>query len=123
MVEASGDFPANKLFMLLRESRWILLIACALYFTVALYGYTPLDPGWSHSVSGALTANPGGMLGAYLADLLFYLFGFCCSGYGQGIAICAPTVFSANVHCGFRPPGLWCCCLPAARSKRSDCIH
>jgi S-DNA-T family DNA segregation ATPase FtsK/SpoIIIE len=76
MVEASGDFPANKLFMLLRESRWILLIACALYFTVALYGYTPLDPGWSHSVSGALTANPGGMLGAYLADLLFYLFGF-----------------------------------------------
>jgi S-DNA-T family DNA segregation ATPase FtsK/SpoIIIE len=76
MVEASGDFPANKLFMLLRESRWILLIACALYFTVALYGYTPLDPGWSHSVSGALTANPGGVLGAYLSDLMFYLFGF-----------------------------------------------
>jgi S-DNA-T family DNA segregation ATPase FtsK/SpoIIIE len=76
MAEASGDFPANRLFVLLRESRWILLVACALYFTVALYGYDRADPAWSHSVSGALTANPGGVLGAYLSDLLFYLFGF-----------------------------------------------
>lgn len=76
MAEASGDFPTNRLFVLLRESRWILLVACALYFTVALYGYDRADPAWSHSVSGALTANPGGVLGAYLSDLLFYLFGF-----------------------------------------------
>ena len=74
MAEASGDFPTNRLFVLLRESRWILLVACALYFTVALYGYDRADPAWSHSVSGALTANPGGVLGAYLSDLLFYLF-------------------------------------------------
>ncbi len=76
MAEASGDFLTNKLFTLLRESRWILLVAGALYFTVALYGYDPSDPAWSHSVSGARTTNPGGVLGAYLADLLFYLFGF-----------------------------------------------
>ena len=62
--------------MLLRESRWILLVGCALYLTVALYGYNPADPAWSHSVSGELTSNPGGVLGAYIADLLFYLFGF-----------------------------------------------
>ena len=76
MAEARGDLLTNKLLVLLRESRWILLVACALYFTVALYGYDPADPAWSHSVSGALTANPGGVLGAYLSDLLFYLFGF-----------------------------------------------
>jgi DNA segregation ATPase FtsK/SpoIIIE, S-DNA-T family len=76
MAEASGDLLTNKLLALLRESRWILLVACALYFTVALYGYDPADPAWSHSVSGALTANPGGVLGAYLSDLSFYLFGF-----------------------------------------------
>ncbi len=76
MAEVSGDFQTNKLFVLLRESRWILLVACALYFTFALYGYDPADPAWSHSVSGALTSNPGGVLGAYLADLLFFLFGF-----------------------------------------------
>ncbi len=67
---------SNKLFSLLRESRWILLVACALYFTVALHGYDPADPAWSHSVSSMHASNPGGALGAYLSDLLFYLFGF-----------------------------------------------
>jgi S-DNA-T family DNA segregation ATPase FtsK/SpoIIIE len=76
MAEASGDFLSNKLLLLLRETRWILLVACAVYFTVALYGYNPADPGWSHSVTGAHITNPGGVLGAYLSDLLFYLFGF-----------------------------------------------
>ncbi|MFZ2525358.1 MAG: DNA translocase FtsK 4TM domain-containing protein [Candidatus Ferrigenium altingense] len=76
MAEADNALPGGKLFGLLRESRWLLLAACALYFTVALYGYDRADPAWSHSASGALTANPGGVLGAHLSDLLFYLFGF-----------------------------------------------
>ena len=76
MAEASGDFLTSKLYSLLRETRWLLLVACALYFTVVLYGYDPADPAWSHSVSGMQTRNPGGVLGAYLSDLLFYLFGF-----------------------------------------------
>ena len=76
MAEADNIQPGGKVFGLLRESRWLLLVACALYFTVALYGYDRADPAWSHSASGALTANPGGALGAYLSDLLFYLFGF-----------------------------------------------
>ena len=76
MAEADSASPGGKLFSLLRESRWLLLAACALYFTVALYGYDVADPAWSHSASGAVTNNPGGVLGAYLSDLLFYLFGF-----------------------------------------------
>ena len=76
MTEADSALPGGKLFGLLRESRWLLLTACALYFTVALYGYDSADPAWSHSASGAATNNPGGALGAYLSDLLFYLFGF-----------------------------------------------
>jgi S-DNA-T family DNA segregation ATPase FtsK/SpoIIIE len=75
MVDAGGEAPGGKLLVLLRESRWLLLAALAAYCTVALYGYDPADPAWSHSASGALTANPGGVLGAYLSDLLFYLFG------------------------------------------------
>jgi DNA segregation ATPase FtsK/SpoIIIE, S-DNA-T family len=76
MAEARRDAPAGKMWLLLRESRWLLFTACAVYFAVALYGYDRADPAWSHSVSGALTSNPGGVLGAYLADMLFYLFGF-----------------------------------------------
>ncbi|WP_435627472.1 DNA translocase FtsK [Candidatus Ferrigenium straubiae] len=76
MAEADSALPGGKLLGLLRESRWLLLVACALYFTVALYGYDRADPAWSHSASGALVSNPGGTLGAYLSDLLLYLFGF-----------------------------------------------
>jgi S-DNA-T family DNA segregation ATPase FtsK/SpoIIIE len=47
----------------------------AVYFTVALYGYNPADSAWSHSSAGTKAGNPAGMLGAYLSDLLFYLFG------------------------------------------------
>ena len=67
--------PENRLFALLRESRWFMLAACALYFTAALYGYSPADSAWSHSVASTHIDNPAGVLGAYLSDLLFYLFG------------------------------------------------
>ena len=76
MFEATDDSSNGKLFVLLRESRWILLTAGALYIALALFGYNPADPAWSHTASGAVTRNPGGVLGAYLSDLLFYLFGF-----------------------------------------------
>ena len=131
MAEASSDLPGNKLFALLRESRWILLVACALYFTVALYGYDPADPAWSHSVTGAQTTNPGGVLGAYLSDLLFYLFGFSAWWWvlfllqrvWAGYHSCVPTASSASARCGSRSPGLRRCCCPAARSSRSVCTR
>ncbi len=72
----SNDIAANRLILLLGESRWLLLAACALYFAITLYGYHPADPAWSHTIDNAVTQNPGGALGAYLADILFYLFGF-----------------------------------------------
>jgi S-DNA-T family DNA segregation ATPase FtsK/SpoIIIE len=76
MAETKHALPVGKLWQLLRESRWLLFTACALYFTVALYGYDRADPSWSHSASNAVTLNPGGVFGAYLSDLLFYVFGF-----------------------------------------------
>ncbi len=72
---AEAVLPGNKLLSLLRETRWLLLAALALYFTVALYGYHPDDSAWSHSTAVTQVSNPAGVLGAYLADLLFYLFG------------------------------------------------
>ncbi len=75
MAETGDDLPGNKLFSLLRESRWLLLVAGALYFTAALYGYQTADSAWSHSTADLKIANPAGVLGAYLSDLLFYLFG------------------------------------------------
>ncbi len=75
MAEAGRDLQGNKLFSLLRESRWLLLATLAVYFTVALYGYHSADSAWSHSTGITKIENPTGVLGAYLSDLMFYLFG------------------------------------------------
>ena len=72
---SSTPLPA-RLAALLRESRWMLLVAVAIYFVIILYGYDRNDPSWSHSASGVFTRNPGGILGAWLADILLYIFGF-----------------------------------------------
>jgi S-DNA-T family DNA segregation ATPase FtsK/SpoIIIE len=74
IADKSAPLPA-RLVALLRESRWLLLAAAALYLILVLYGYDRNDPAWSHSASSAVTHNPGGVFGAWLADVLFFLFG------------------------------------------------
>ena len=60
---------------LVRESWWLLVVAAILYLGLILATYSKSDPGWSFSGTGAALANRGGVVGAWLADLLLYLFG------------------------------------------------
>jgi S-DNA-T family DNA segregation ATPase FtsK/SpoIIIE len=71
---SSAPLPA-KLAGLLREARWLVLVALAAYLLLVLATFHKADPGWSHSASAALTENAGGRAGAWIADLLLYLFG------------------------------------------------
>jgi len=65
-----------------RQRLWrdLALIAIApllLYLLASLFTFSPQDPSWSQS--GSLTApvhNMGGLAGAYLADMLLWLFGY-----------------------------------------------
>ncbi len=66
----------ERLLALLRESRWLLLVAVALYLLLILIGFDRNDPSWSHAATSAITSNPGGVVGAWLSDVLLYLFGF-----------------------------------------------
>ncbi len=55
----------------------LILGACALLFTLlALLTHSGQDAAWSTSGSGEPTRNWGGRLGAFLADLMYYLLGF-----------------------------------------------
>jgi S-DNA-T family DNA segregation ATPase FtsK/SpoIIIE len=65
-----------KLVYVVREARWIVFAALAAWLTLVLFTWSPADPGWSHSSRAAILHNRGGMVGAYLADVLLYLFGF-----------------------------------------------
>src|SRR5689334_18685010 len=65
-----------RIARLLRESWWLLVVAAFLYLALALATYTRSDPGWSSTGAGTSIANRGGVVGAWLSDLLLYLFGF-----------------------------------------------
>ena len=65
----------EKISLLLQEARWLILGVMSLYVGLILIGYSKADPGWSHAADVARVANPGGRFGAWLADLLLYLFG------------------------------------------------
>ena len=65
----------EKISLLLQEARWLILGVVSLYVGMVLVGYNEADPGWSHASDVARVANPGGRFGAWLADLLLYLFG------------------------------------------------
>ena len=75
MNDTHRTLAASKLMRRWHESRWLLLLACAAYLSLILFGFNRGDAAWSHSGTGAPTHNPGGVFGAYLADILFYLFG------------------------------------------------
>lgn len=59
----------------LREAGVLLLVPLAVYLLVCLFSYNPSDPSWSHVASTGKTRNLGGTVGAWMADLLRYLFG------------------------------------------------
>jgi DNA segregation ATPase FtsK/SpoIIIE, S-DNA-T family len=61
----------------LTEGSFILILTGALFVLLSLFTYQISDPGWSHaSKSGASIANSGGQVGAYLADTLYFVFGY-----------------------------------------------
>ena len=65
-----------KAAALIRESWWLLVVALLTFLTLTLASYHKTDAGWSYSGTGAMIQNKGGAVGAWLSDLLFYLFGF-----------------------------------------------
>src|SRR5574343_164474 len=65
----------ERIGALMQEARWALLGFVALVALLALGGFNPSDPAWSHSGPAGRVTNPMGRFGAWMSDLLFYLFG------------------------------------------------
>ena len=52
------------------------MVAGALFIALSLFTWHPTDPGWSQDVSNAEIHNHGGIVGAWIANILLYLFGY-----------------------------------------------
>jgi S-DNA-T family DNA segregation ATPase FtsK/SpoIIIE len=59
----------------IREIAVITLAAVAIFVAIALLTYQPADPGWSQSETSAQVQNSAGIVGAWIANILLYLFG------------------------------------------------
>src|SRR6185295_16685107 len=72
--KASAPLPA-KLVGLLREAKWLVLLALAVYLLLIFVTFQRDDPSWSYSSTGGVVRNAGGVVGAWVSNLLLYLFG------------------------------------------------
>ncbi|HXD38483.1 MAG TPA: DNA translocase FtsK 4TM domain-containing protein, partial [Rhodanobacter sp.] len=68
----------------LREAGALLLLPLALYLLVCLFSYDPHDPSWTNAGQLEHARNFGGTVGAYVADLLRWIFGL--------VAYCFPLL-------------------------------
>lgn len=59
----------------LREAGALMSLLLSLYLLVSLFSYSVQDPSWSHVGASGHVYNLGGTVGAYVADVLRYLFG------------------------------------------------
>ena len=75
MQKAARNPLPPKIAALLRESWWIAFVGLAFYLGLILFTYNPADPAWSHSLDAEQVQNAGGRVGAWIADVLLYVFG------------------------------------------------
>ena len=59
----------------LREGAMLLLLAITAYLVLSLVTYTENDPGWSYAGPREQAENAGGLVGAWLADVILNLIG------------------------------------------------
>ncbi|MGH8766206.1 MAG: DNA translocase FtsK 4TM domain-containing protein, partial [Burkholderiales bacterium] len=73
--QAGTALPA-RLAGLIREAKWLALVAAAGYLLLILMTHHATDPGFSRSATAAVVQNAGGRVGAMLSDVMLMLFGW-----------------------------------------------
>lgn len=77
IIKTSEEAPSSRLngSQRLKESGLILAFLFSIFLAVALFSFNPADPSWSQTAWGTDIHNAGGLVGAWLADTLFFVFG------------------------------------------------
>ncbi len=75
VIEAEVSQLTTKQIRGLREIALILFGALAIFLYTALYSYNVSDPAWSHSTLSTEVSNSSGLVGAWFADVAYFLFG------------------------------------------------
>ncbi|MFC5474257.1 DNA translocase FtsK [Paraherbaspirillum soli] len=65
----------SRLVRLLYEARWIVFAVLTVYLIIIFASYSKTDPGWSHASVVPRLHNWGGRIGAWVSDLMLFVFG------------------------------------------------
>jgi len=103
----AAPLPRQQWAIWLHEGALIALAALSLYLLMALSTYHSSDPGFSHSSGVFQIENAAGRAGAWVADLLLLLLGYCAWAIPFLFALKALQTFK-NRHQPWRfRPWLW----------------
>ena len=76
-ARAQAALPgADRGQRLVAEARWFVLLLAVIALAAVLVSYHRSDPGFTNAASSGVVHNWGGSVGAWMADVLFFLFGF-----------------------------------------------
>ncbi len=77
IIKTSEEPQSSRLngFQRLRECCFILAVLTSILLAVSLATFNPADPSWSQTSWGVDVQNAGGIVGAWIADTLFFTFG------------------------------------------------
>ena len=79
---------------LVREGTLIVYFLLALFLLIALFSYSPNDPGFTTTGRGDSVNNAVGVYGAWIADILLHLLGY--------LAYSFPALLAYKVYASFR---------------------
>jgi len=79
---------------LIREGSLIAYFLLALFLFIALFSYSPRDPGFTTTGSGGAVENSVGVYGAWVADILLHLIGY--------LSYTLPFLLCYKVYISFR---------------------
>lgn len=69
---------APRMPVLISDALWLLACLGVVYFSLCLASFSIDDPAWSRSTTPLEIHNLGGMFGAILSDILYYIAGLSC---------------------------------------------
>jgi len=75
-LQGDGSYIKIYLEHLLHEGTLIFTLAAAIFLLLALCSYHRMDAGWSHTTEATIVFNSTGKVGAWIADLFLYFFGY-----------------------------------------------
>ena len=73
---STSSAAQNLIVRIIREGSLLLWLLACIYLLLALFSYSPQDPGWSSTGTNAIAQNTLGPTGAWIADRFLSFFGY-----------------------------------------------